>query len=93
MQEASRSSSRSVPPLFPVLHAASILAGRMPAVRITLVAENEGDQQGNRTEKSIRFFDVNPCTITTCGRNSVVECQLPKLDVAGSSPAARLDLR
>ena len=24
-----------------------------------------------------------------CGRNSVVECQLPKLDVAGSSPVAR----
>jgi hypothetical protein len=23
------------------------------------------------------------------GRNSVVECQLPKLDVAGSSPVAR----
>ncbi len=25
------------------------------------------------------------------GRNSVVECQLPKLDVAGSSPVARSD--
>ena len=25
----------------------------------------------------------------SCGRNSVVECQLPKLDVAGSSPVAR----
>src|SRR5262249_16648476 len=24
-----------------------------------------------------------------CGRNSVVECQLPKLDVAGSNPVAR----
>src|SRR2546430_375095 len=24
-----------------------------------------------------------------CGRNSVVECQLPKLDVAGSTPVAR----
>src|SRR5205823_7401756 len=26
---------------------------------------------------------------TLCGRNSVVECQLPKLDVAGSTPVAR----
>jgi hypothetical protein len=25
-----------------------------------------------------------------CGRNSVVECQLPKLNVVGSSPIARL---
>jgi hypothetical protein len=25
------------------------------------------------------------------GRNSVVECQLPKLDVAGSNPVARSD--
>src|SRR5436190_22771608 len=24
-----------------------------------------------------------------CGRNSAVECQLPKLDVAGSNPVAR----
>jgi hypothetical protein len=24
-----------------------------------------------------------------CGRNSVVECQLPKLDVVGSNPIAR----
>ena len=24
-----------------------------------------------------------------CGRNSAVECQLPKLDVVGSSPIAR----
>ena len=29
------------------------------------------------------------CVIRVCGRNSVVECQLPKLDVAGSSPVAR----
>ena len=27
------------------------------------------------------------------GRNSVVECQLPKLDVRGSNPLARFDLR
>jgi hypothetical protein len=31
-----------------------------------------------------------PCHRTTLsGRNSAVECQLPKLDVAGSSPVAR----
>jgi hypothetical protein len=27
-----------------------------------------------------------------CGRNSVVECQLPKLKVAGSNPVARSKL-
>src|SRR5262245_6533759 len=27
-----------------------------------------------------------------CGRNSVVECQLPKLDVVGSNPIARFRL-
>ena len=27
-----------------------------------------------------------------CGRNSVVECQLPKLDVGGSNPLARFTL-
>ncbi len=26
---------------------------------------------------------------TSCGRNSVVECQLPKLNVVGSNPIAR----
>ena len=26
---------------------------------------------------------------SSCGRNSGVECQLPKLDVAGSNPVAR----
>jgi hypothetical protein len=26
------------------------------------------------------------------GRNSAVECKLPKLDVVGSTPIARLDL-
>ena len=29
-------------------------------------------------------------TVTLCGCNSVVECQLPKLNVAGSSPVTRL---
>jgi hypothetical protein len=35
---------------------------------------------------------AGPVTFTSTkpsGRNSVVECQLPKLDVAGSSPVAR----
>jgi hypothetical protein len=27
--------------------------------------------------------------MTTGGRNSVAECQLPKLDVAGSNPVGR----
>ena len=30
-----------------------------------------------------------PTTLAERGRNSVVECQLPKLDVAGSTPVAR----
>ena len=34
-------------------------------------------------------LDANPYAATTCGRNSVVECQLPKLDVRGSNPLAR----
>ncbi len=34
-----------------------------------------------RRNGKIRFF--------ICGRNSAVECQLPKLDVVGSSPIAR----
>ncbi len=35
----------------------------------------------------------NCCGARTCGRNSVVECQLPKLDVRGSNPLARFNLR
>ena len=38
------------------------------------------DAPGGRTHKE-----------RPCGRNSVVECQLPKLDVAGSIPVARSD--
>ncbi len=30
-----------------------------------------------------------PHILQRCGCNSVVECQLPKLDVAGSSPVTR----
>jgi hypothetical protein len=35
------------------------------------------------------MFLLNNITTLVSGRNSVVECQLPKLDVAGSSPVAR----
>ena len=35
------------------------------------------------------MFRLNNITAPLSGRNSVVECQLPKLDVAGSSPVAR----
>src|SRR6266571_1081189 len=31
--------------------------------------------------------------VEACGRNSGVECQLPKLDVTGSNPVARSDVR
>ncbi len=31
-----------------------------------------------------------PIAVLGCGRNSVVECQLPKLNAVGSSPIARL---
>src|SRR5690348_12396641 len=33
--------------------------------------------------------NVNSFGTAICGRNSVVECQLPKLDVRGSNPLAR----
>jgi hypothetical protein len=45
------------------------------------------------TPEATRRIDANPYSATTCGRNSVVECQLPKLDVRGSNPLARFDLR
>src|SRR5579883_291642 len=45
------------------------------------------------TEEATKGLDANPCGTSTCGRNSVVECQLPKLDVRGSNPLARFDLR
>src|SRR5262249_9163791 len=32
---------------------------------------------------------ISPLRTTTCGCNSVVECQLPKLDVTGSNPVTR----
>ncbi len=41
------------------------------------------------------FFDIAGLScyyiqlLWLCGRNSVVECQLPKLDVGGSNPLAR----
>jgi hypothetical protein len=47
-----------------------------------------------RTVYCARFFLVRPSPVhkipkSVCGRNSVVECQLPKLDVVGSNPIAR----
>ncbi len=41
---------------------------------------------------SLMFFIITREQTTnrsSCGRNSAVECQLPKLDVAGSNPVAR----
>jgi hypothetical protein len=35
------------------------------------------------------YFDM---FVSTSGSNSVVECQLPKLDVAGSTPVSRSNL-
>ena len=42
----------------------------------------------------LRFFQMEKRPdwgryLSTCGCNSVVECQLPKLNVAGSSPVIR----
>ena len=34
-------------------------------------------------------YSLTACRRSSCGRNSAVECQLPKLDVAGSTPVAR----
>src|SRR5439155_13676459 len=44
------------------------------------------DHAARCTPVSVRMAFV---ARTGCGRNSVVECQLPKLDVAGSTPVAR----
>src|SRR4051794_40178520 len=46
--------------------------------------------------RSLNSASLTPLTLLLTlpeirGRNSVVECQLPKLDVAGSSPVARSD--
>jgi hypothetical protein len=38
---------------------------------------------------SAKIRSAAPVNPASCGRNSVVECQLPKLDVAGSNPVAR----
>lgn len=47
------------------------------------LGKNLGKNQLIANHKSLNYKDLR------CGRNSVVECQLPKLDVAGSSPVAR----
>ena len=41
------------------------------------------------TRKPVRTRLRDDMIVLTSGSNSVVECQLPKLDVAGSSPVAR----
>ena len=46
-------------------------------------------QQSQYKNTLTKYFLLNNITTLMSGRNSVVECQLPKLDVAGSSPVAR----
>ncbi len=51
-----------------------------------------GDSKQNQNRKAIRGFDsaiILHVKYLHRGRNSVVECQLPKLKVAGSNPVAR----
>ena len=40
-------------------------------------------------KRQARYIDLSEIDNVICGRNSVVECQLPKLDVGGSNPLAR----
>ena len=50
------------------------------------VAFKDIEMQNNSSNCGIKNF----CSIMIiCGRNSVVECNLPKVDVAGSSPVSR----
>src|SRR5579859_6236159 len=44
---------------------------------------------GVRFFKSARSVTISAVITITGGSNSVVECQLPKLDVAGSIPVSR----
>jgi hypothetical protein len=44
---------------------------------------------GKWFDKVLVVFVKWKADIVCCGRNSVVECQLPKLDVVGSNPIAR----
>jgi hypothetical protein len=39
--------------------------------------------------RPIPYIFISDTTLTLSGRNSAVECQLPKLDVTGSIPVAR----
>ncbi len=49
--------------------------------------EREEAPDVTKARENAAFRDV--MIVTTSGSNSVVECQLPKLDVAGSSPVSR----
>ena len=42
-----------------------------------------------RSLKAVQLLAILGVVTTSSGSNSVVECQLPKLDVAGSSPVSR----
>ena len=43
----------------------------------------------DKRQKNVYKFDIKELTSSQCGRSSVVERQLPKLNVEGSSPFAR----
>lgn len=65
-----------------------IAAKPCPASGSPLSAGSWGAEPSSSTREDGTFLN------RTCGRNSAVECQLPKLDVAGSIPVARsLDSR
>ncbi len=42
-----------------------------------------------RSLKAVQLLAILAVVTTSSGSNSVVECQLPKLDVAGSNPVSR----
>ena len=52
--------------------------------RLVFVTTIVTTKAATRKEPDAKSYDT-----ITCGRNSVVECQLPKLDVVGSNPIAR----
>ena len=64
----------------------SLLAQRVAARPVAEAAK----AAGRRTTDPAR--DAGRAAGSECGRNSVVECQLPKLDVEGSNPFARCRL-
>lgn len=64
---------------------------RFPPPARTCVVLCLGQYAGPREEATCSGFPVRRAAKGKqgCGSNSVVECQLPKLDVAGSSPVSR----